>query len=170
METSSVQFLKKSFLLLAGAIALAGCAPKEAWQPVAIKDDSAAEHVRYFGDAAKEPGIAWRPSGLGIRILAPGAGDAPKSSDVVRVQYVGRLKDGTVFDDSHKSGGPVDFPVSHLIIGWSVAMQAMHPGGKAEFYIPPALGYGAMQAGQIPPNSGLIFEVELIAINPPDAK
>jgi FKBP-type peptidyl-prolyl cis-trans isomerase len=162
--------MKKFTLLLALLGLLAGCAPKEPEPTPAPVDDSAAEHVKYFGDAAKAPEIAWRSSGLGVRILTSGAGDAPKPSDVVRVEYVGRLKDGTVFDDSHKSGGPVDFPVNRLIIGWSVAMQAMHPGGKAEFYIPPALGYGSMRAGDIPPNSGLIFVVDLIAVNPPDAR
>ncbi|HVU17580.1 MAG TPA: FKBP-type peptidyl-prolyl cis-trans isomerase [Candidatus Didemnitutus sp.] len=162
--------MTKSSCLLFAVLLLAGCSPKEPEKPVVVVDQAAADHLKYFGDAAKAPDITWRTSGLGIRILAAGTGDLVKPNDVVRVQYIGRLKDGTVFEDSHKNGGPVDFTVSQLIIGWSVAMQAMHPGGHAEFYIPPALGYGAMRAGNIPPNSGLIFDVELLAVNPPDAK
>jgi len=95
-----------------------------------------------------------------------GEGAAPAMTDRVRVHYTGRLKDGTVFDDSHKNGKPSDFVVNRLITGWSAAMSSLKPGGKGVFYIPSHLGYGGLRAGNIPPFSGLIFEVELIAVNP----
>lgn len=127
---------------------------------------AAFEHAKFFGASAKGPGIAWRSSGLGIKIITPGQGTAPTPSDRVRVHYVGRLKDGKVFDDSHARGKPSDFTVNRLITGWAAAMPSLKPGGKAMFYIPPSLGYGGMRSGDIPPVSGLIFEVELIAVNP----
>jgi FKBP-type peptidyl-prolyl cis-trans isomerase len=144
---------------------LAGCGPKE--PPAAPEpDEDAVQREKWFGVAAKAPDITWRSSGLGIRILAPGAGAVPSPSDTIRVHYVGRLKDGRVFDDSHPRGKPSDFVVNRLIPGWAAAMPVLKPGGRAEFYIPPVLGYGNRQTGDIPANSGLIFEVELIAVNP----
>ena len=87
----------------------------------------------------------------------------------VRGKYTGRLKDGTVFDDSRSRGSPSDFPVSNLIPGWSAAMLTLRPGGKALFYIPPHLGYGGLRSGKVPPFSGLVFEVEVLAVNPEPA-
>jgi FKBP-type peptidyl-prolyl cis-trans isomerase len=87
-------------------------------------------------------------------------------NDTIRVHYIGRLKDGQVFDDSHQRGEPSDFVVNQLISGWAAAMPSLKPGGRAIFFIPPYLGYGGLRAGKIPPESGLIFEVELIAVNP----
>lgn len=92
---------------------------------------------------------------------------APQFTDTVRVHYTGELKNGSVFDDSRSRGKPGDFVVNRLIPGWAAAMPVLKPGGKAEFFIPPDLGYGGVQAAGVPPGSGLIFEVELIAVNPP---
>ncbi|MDP2138145.1 MAG: FKBP-type peptidyl-prolyl cis-trans isomerase, partial [Candidatus Didemnitutus sp.] len=149
-------------------IMLPGCAPKEPPVPaVPVASEADLRRERHFGIAiAHQPGVEWRNSGLGIRIIEPGSGQAPQLTDRVKVIYVGRLADGTVFDDSRKRGKPAVFVVSQLITGWAAAMSTMKPGGKAEFYIPPHLGYGGRRAGNIPPNSGLIFEVELIALNP----
>ena len=155
----------KRLLVAGAALLLAGCGPKEPPAPEG-PDEDMLEHLRYFGEAARAPEINWRTSGLGIRILAPGAGIAPGPTDTVRVHYVGRLKDGKVFDDSHRRGQPSDFKVNQLIPGWAAAMPMLKPGGRAQFFIPPVLGYGPRQSGDIPPNSGLIFEVELIAVNP----
>lgn len=149
-------------------LVLAGCAPKPP-EPAPVPEKSVAEErrERWFGsELATKPGIAWRESGLGIEVLAPGEGVAPQRTDKVRVHYVGRLRDGTVFDDSRARGKPADFVVQQLITGWAAAMPALKPGGRGVFYIPPHLGYGGLQAGKIPPNSSLIFEVELIAVNP----
>jgi FKBP-type peptidyl-prolyl cis-trans isomerase FklB len=156
-------------LFLAGAaLFLAGCGPSEPAAPAAPERDEVAYwREEYFGARAGAPDIAWRSSGLGIRILAPGEGRAPQMTDHVLVHYVGRLKDGTVFTDSHAgSGKPSNFVVNRLISGWAAAMPSLKPGGRAEFFIPPHLGYGGLQSGKIPPHSGLIFDVELIAVNP----
>ena len=116
--------------------------------------------------AAKDPAIEWRSSGLGIKIVVPGEGTAPKLTDTVRVHYRGRLKDGKVFDDSHPRGKPSDFVVNRLVTGLAAGIPSLKPGGRAVFFIPPSLGYGGMRSGDIPPLSGLIFEVELLAVNP----
>jgi len=157
---------RASLLLLVGLIlACAGCEPAPPAAPE--RDEAAYWREEYFGALAKAPGIAWRSSGLGIRIITPGEGKVPQMMDHVLVHYIGRLKDGTVFADSHTGGGkPSDFVVNRLIAGWAAGMSALKPGGKAEFYIPPHLGYGGMQSGKIPAHSGLIFEVELLAVNP----
>lgn len=149
-------------------LGLAGCGPKEPPAPV-VPEKTQAEMRReeYFGlEIAQAPGIEWRNSGLGIKVLVPGEGEAPKLTDTVRVHYTGRLKDGTVFDDSRARGQPADFPVNGLITGWAAAMSSLKPGGKGIFYVPPHLGYSGLRAGKIPPFSGLVFEVELIAVNP----
>ena len=155
-------------LILLGGFAMAGCGPKAPEVPP-VPEKSVAEQRRenWFGPAiAAKPGIAWRESGLGIEILAPGEGTPPTRTDRVRVHYTGRLLDGTEFDSSVKSGKPSDFQVQHLVNGLASAMTSLKPGAKAFVYIPPHLGYGGIKAGKIPPNSALIFEVELLAVNP----
>lgn len=160
--------LARAVVVAALTFAVFGCAPKQPETPPAPQKSVAEERrERWFGAAlAQKPGIEWRESGLGIEILAPGEGTPPQRTDKVRVHYVGRLLDGTEFDSSHARGKPNDFVVQHLITGWAAAMPALKPGGKAIFYIPPHLGYGGLKAGKIPPNSSLIFEVELLAVNP----
>jgi FKBP-type peptidyl-prolyl cis-trans isomerase FklB len=158
-------------LLLVLALFAAGCGPKEP-PPPAVPEKTEAEIRReeYFGKTiAADTSIAWRTSNLGIKILAPGEGPLIQLQDRVRVHYTGRLVDGTVFDDSRERGKPSEFPVNGLIPGWSAAMLALRPGAKALIYIPPHLGYGGVRAGKIPPFSGLIFDVEVLAVNPPPA-
>ena len=119
-----------------------------------------------YGPRGAAADIAWQSRGLGIRMLAPGEGSPPKSADRVRVHFKCVLKDGKVIDDSNARGGPVDLTVSRLIPGWAEGMAALRPGGRAEFFIPPSLGYGMSGGAGIPAGSGLIFEVELLAVNP----
>ncbi len=161
----------KSMLLGLTAIlaigVLSACGPK----PLAADETTLSEaeqwRVHYFGEKlAFDKGIDWRSSGLGVRILKPGSGPAPKPTDTVRVHYAGRLKNGTVFDETRTSGKPADFKVNQLIPGWSAAMANLPAGTHAEIFIPPHLGYGGLQAGNIPPNSGLIFDLEVLAVNP----
>ena len=159
--------MRRSFCLLSCCFILvfAGCAPQEpVVSPMAEADDAAIRREQLFGAEAKATDITWRSSGLGIRVMVPGEGAAPKLSNTVRVHYVGRLKDGQVFDDSHAHGQPSDFVVNQLIAGWAAAMPVLKPGGRAVFFIPPSLGYGSYRTAKIPANSGLIFEVELIAV------
>jgi FKBP-type peptidyl-prolyl cis-trans isomerase len=156
-----------SFVFLSGLLLFAaGCGPKETAPVVPAVDGAALRHEKLFGAEAKVAGIAWRPSGLGVLILAPGEGASPKMTDTVRVNYIGRLKDGQVFADSHATGKPADFVVNQLITGWAAAMTSLKPGSHAKIFIPPALGYGGVNSAKIPANSGLIFDVELLAVNP----
>lgn len=133
------------------------------------------------GDAGKETAVpntngapaddgAWQKTGTGLeyQVLAEGKpGKSPKPGDKVKVNYKGwRLVDGQekVFDESARNGGPAEFQVGQVIEGWNQALQKMTPGAKWRLRIPPQLGYGARGAGaDIPPNSTLYFDVELLA-------
>ena len=105
-------------------------------------------------------------SGLQYRILNEGSGDnSPVPESVVSVHYIGKLTNGLEFDNSYNRNQPVSFPVNGVIRGWTEALQLMKEGDKWELIIPPDLGYGSKGAGNIiPPDSILIFEVELIEI------
>ena len=105
-------------------------------------------------------------SGLQYRILNEGSGDdSPGPESVVSVHYRGKLTNGLEFDSSYKRKQPASFPVNGVIRGWTEALQLMKEGDKWELIIPPDLGYGSKGAGNIiPPDSTLIFEVELIEI------
>lgn len=111
-------------------------------------------------------GVKTTASGLQYKINVPGSGPSPKRDDVVVVHYKGTLIDGTEFDSSLKRETPAEFPLGGVIPGWAEGLQLMKKGGKATFFIPPQLGYGDRPRQQIPPNSVLIFEVELLDFKP----
>jgi FKBP-type peptidyl-prolyl cis-trans isomerase FklB len=97
--------------------------------------------------------------------LAEGSGKIPQATDTVTVNYKGTLIDGTEFDSSYKRGQPATFKVNGVIRGWTQALQLMKEGSKWQLFVPPDLAYGERGAGRnIPPNSTLIFEVELISV------
>ena len=101
-------------------------------------------------------------SGLQYRILKEGVGKSPDSSaDQVRVHYEGKLVDGTIFDSSYKKGEPLVIRLNRVVKGWTEGVQLMKEGSEFEFFIPPGLGYGERGSGAIPPNSVLIFKIEL---------
>lgn len=108
---------------------------------------------------------------LRYRVLAAGPADGahPTRKDVVTVRYTGKFLDGKVFDSSKdQPGGTATFPVGRLIPGWVVALQLMRPGDHWELIVPPEMAYGAPGAGGvIPPNSTLVFDMELVSIVPP---
>lgn len=104
------------------------------------------------------------PSGLQFKVLKLGNGKKPSENSKVKVHYKGTLIDGTVFDDSYSRGTPAEFEVNKLIPGFKDGLLLMPAGSKFMFYIPPEIGYGSRQVGQIPPNSVLIFEVELLEV------
>jgi peptidylprolyl isomerase len=111
-------------------------------------------------------GIMVTESGLQYKQLQAGTGTVhPKVADMVKVHYEGMLADGTVFDSSIKRGEPITFGLERVIVGWKEGLQLMVVGDKTRFFIPPSLAYGEQWAGDIPPNSALIFDVELLDIN-----
>ena len=104
-------------------------------------------------------------SGIGITTLKAGTGASPKSTDTVKVHYRGTLTNGNEFDSSYKRGQPATFPLNRVIACWTEGVQTMKVGGKAKLLCPPNLAYGSRGVpGTIPPDSTLIFEVELLEI------
>ena len=115
---------------------------------------------------AKE-GVVTTASGLQYKILTAGTGAKPTATDTVSVNYRGTLINGTEFDSSYKRGQPATFPVNGVIKGWTEALQLMPVGSKWQLFIPSDLAYGEHGAGNdIGPNATLIFEVELLSIQP----
>ena len=125
---------------------------------------------KFLAENAKKDGVKTTASGLQYEIVTAGTGASPKASDRVTVHYKGTLISGEEFDSSYSRGQPVTFPLGNVIPGWTEGLQLLKEGGKAKLYIPPQLAYGERGAGaKIGPNETLIFEVELIKIEKPEA-
>ncbi len=123
------------------------------------------EGEAYLAKNKAKPGVTTTASGLQYEVLREGKGAKPKASDAVKVHYAGTLLDGTEFDSSYKRGEPISFPLSNVIPGWTEGVQLMKVGSKFRFTIPSNLAYGAKGSPpKIPPNSALIFDVELLGI------
>lgn len=122
--------------------------------------------AKFMQEISKNKSVYTTPSGLKYRKLKEGNGHRPKATDRVKVHYTGTLINGTKFDSSVDRGEPLTFPLNQVIPGWTEGLQLMDEGSKYILYIPYNLGYGEQPAGSIPPGSTLIFEVELIEINP----
>ena len=118
---------------------------------------------------ADQPGMTATASGLIYKVehAGPASGAHPRLGDQVRVSYVGKLTDGTVFDSSDSNGGPVVMTVGALVPGWNEALQLMRPGDDWSLYLPPSLGYGDQPTGPIPANSVMVFRMQLLATLPP---
>ena len=135
--------------LVAGVGALATAAARA--------DDAAA-----LAAAAKEPGAVVTASGLVFKSIKDGTGASPAASDTVRVNYRGTFPNGKVFD---ASSAPIQFPLNRVIPCWTEGVQKIKVGGKAKLTCPSAIAYGLRGAGPIPPNSTLVFEVELVGVS-----
>ncbi|KAF1700668.1 FKBP-type peptidyl-prolyl cis-trans isomerase N-terminal domain-containing protein [Pseudoxanthomonas suwonensis] len=140
---------------------------------LAKKQQAAAEKNRSEGAAflaenRKQKGVITTPSGLQYMVLRQGNGPRPTPSDTVRVNYEGKLLDGTVFDSSYSRGQPAEFPLRNVIAGWTEGVALMPVGAKYRFWIPSDLAYGANGApgGVIGPDATLTFDVELLGIAP----
>ena len=128
--------------------------------------DNLASGEAFLTDNGKKEGVTSLPSGLQYRIITAGSGASPKSTDQVTVHYRGTLIDGSEFDSSYQHNRPATFRLDRVIPGWTEGLQLMQEGAKWQFFIPAKLAYGEKGSGaRIPPNSTLIFEVELIKVN-----
>jgi len=131
----------------------------------------------FAAENRKKPGVKTKavtmPDGktveLQYKVITEGTGEIPKSNDTVSVNYKGTLLNGKEFDSSYKHGQPAKFMVTRVIRGWTTALEMMKAGSKWELYIPSALAYGDNGNQNIEPGSTLIFEVELLGIEPPVA-
>lgn len=128
-----------------------------------------AEGKAFLEKNKQEQGVVELPSGLQYKVIQEGSGNSPLATDKITAHYTGTLIDGKVFDSSYERGQPAQFGVSDVIEGWKEALQLMKPGAKWKLFVPANLAYGEnpMPGGPIPPNSVLIFEVELISIDTP---
>ncbi len=133
---------------------------------LALVETNKKEGAAFLAANATKEGVVTLPSGLQYKILTAGTGPKPSASDSVVCNYRGSLLDNTEFDSSYKRGQPATFPVSGVIKGWTEALQLMPVGSKWQLYIPADLAYGERGQGPIGPNATLIFDVELLSIQP----
>lgn len=128
----------------------------------AVKNKKAGE--AFLAENKTKPGVKTLASGLQYKVIKDGKGASPKLTDTVQANYRGTLIDGTEFDNSEKHGGASSFPVGKVIAGWTEALQLMKVGSKWQLFIPANLAYGERGQNTIPPNSTLVFDVELVGI------
>ena len=124
------------------------------------------EGAAFLSKNKTQPGVITTPSGLQYTVLRPGNGARPTPTSKVRVNYEGKLLDGTVFDSSYQRGQPAEFGLNQVIAGWTEGVALMPVGSKYRFWIPSNLAYGASgtQGGPIGPDATLTFDVELMGI------
>lgn len=136
-------------------------AQKAAGDPAAAAQN-ATKGKEYLDANKAKPGVQVTASGLQYKVINAGSGASPKVTSTVKVHYRGTLIDGTEFDSSYKRGQPAEFAVGQVVKGWTEALQLMKKGAKYQLTIPSELAYGGRDSGQIPANSVLNFEVELL--------
>ena len=132
--------------------------------------DQSAAAKQFLATNATQPGVQVLPSGLQYKVVrqGPATGLRPQLGDEVKVNYEGKLTNGTIFDSSYARGQPAALPLDRLVKGWQEALQLMRPGDEWILYVPPELGYGSQGAGggEIPGGAALIFRIELIDVLP----
>jgi len=138
---------------------------KQEEQHKLIAEQNLEKGKKFLEQNKNQKDIVTTESGLQYLILTKGEGPKPEQTDTVKVHYTGTTIDGIEFDSSYKRGNPAVFPVTGVIKGWTEALLMMNVGSKYKLFIPSDLAYGIRGAGpKIPPNSVLIFEVELLGI------
>jgi len=126
-----------------------------------------AESEAFLADNARRDEVMTTDSGLQYMVLEEGEGtESPAATDTVLAHYEGRFIDGEVFDSSIARGQPAEFRLDQVIPGWTEGLQLMNAGDRYRLFIPASLGYGEGGSGPIPPFSTLIFDVELLEVNP----
>ena len=174
--------MRKSWMILplsALVLALAGCGQsmddvqkeidKQNAEAEAAASANAKAGMAYLAQVARQPGIVTLPSGLMYKVVSSPdpKGAQPGPTDRVEANYEGKLVNGQVFDSSYARNQPATFPLDRVVTGWQQALPMMHKGDTWMLYVPPSLGYGEHGAGDaIPPNSVLIFKIQLLDINP----
>lgn len=142
-------------------------AAKQESQRSELTEKNKKEGEAFLAENKKKEGVKTLPSGLQYKVLKTGEGKPPKATDTVKTHYRGTLIDGTEFDSSYRRNEPAVFPVNGVIPGWTEALQLMPVGSKWQLFVPSALAYGENGAGNvIGPNATLLFEVELLGIEP----
>ena len=131
-----------------------------------LADKSKADSIAFLAANKTKAGVVTLPSGLQYKVLTAGTGARPKATDQVKTHYRGTLIDGTQFDSSYDRNAPSTFGVTRVIKGWTEALKLMKVGAKWELFVPSELAYGAPGRPNIPANSALIFEIELLEIVP----
>jgi FKBP-type peptidyl-prolyl cis-trans isomerase FklB len=139
---------------------------KQEEKRLAAVETNKKEGAAFLAANATKQGVVTLPSGLQYKVMVAGTGPKPTADDQVVCNYRGTLLDNTEFDSSYKRGEPATFGVGRVIKGWSEALQLMPVGSKWQLFIPSDLAYGEGGKGPIGPNSTLIFEVELLSIQP----
>jgi len=168
----------KHLLIAAAAITLAACASTQPAAPTATPGVGTLEgwtagNAEYLTINGARRGWTTTDSGLQYRRVGrahPGGGQ-PATTDTVRVHYRGTFVDGREFDSSYSRNEPAEFPLNRVIKGWTEGLALMREGETFEFVIPAALGYGErwVGGGELPPNSTLLFTVELLEVKPATA-
>lgn len=125
-----------------------------------------AEGEKFLAEKAKEPGMVVLPSGVMYKVVsrasAPGA--QPKVTDTVTINYEGKLLNGEIFDSSYARNQPAEMSLTRLIPAWQEVIPQLHTGDEVILYTPPSQAYGDADMGAIPPNSTLIFRIQLLGI------
>lgn len=129
-----------------------------------LGEENKVKGEKFLAENKTKPGIKVLPSGVQYQVIKSGSGKKPKDGDTVVAHYSGTLIDGTEFDSSYKRGQPLTISINQVVKGWQYALKAMEVGSKWQIFIPSDLGYGASATGNIPPNSALIFDIELLEI------
>lgn len=135
-----------------------------------LAEKNKAEGEKFLAANKTKPGVKTTASGLQYQVITEGKGKKPITTSQVRVHYNGTLLDGTKFDSSYDRGQPAEFALNGVIAGWTEALQLMNEGAKYKLFIPSNLAYGDVaRPGPIGPNATLIFDVELLAVDPAPA-
>jgi len=152
---------RKALFGLAALTLLTACSGESA-------DQSAEAAAFYMEQNGRQDGVETLPSGVQYRVVRAGSpnGAQPDSNDLVSVNYEGALTDGTVFDSSYDRGVPAAMALDRLIPAWQEAIPHMRVGDEWTLWVPPSQGYGASGSGPIPPNSVLVFRIELLNVAP----
>jgi FKBP-type peptidyl-prolyl cis-trans isomerase FklB len=129
-----------------------------------LADKNQADGDAFLAENKGNEGVVTLPSGLQYKVITEGKGPIPKAGQTVSANYRGTFLDGTEFDASANRGGPAEFSLSEVIPAWSEALQKMRVGSKWMLWAPANLAYGTHGSRTIPPNSTLVFEIELVGV------